>query len=699
MKDKHTYLRKFFCLRSGFVRRFKTLLWVMPFLFMVACSSGKDDIVNPEEPEEETNLTEAEKIGKLTYEINEEVGDIFLKSSDIGEMAKHIDEIKALDGVDDVWVSGDALNLRIEGGGIMQWLFSLAADTTMLETSIAKIATRTTTSIGSHNYLDGKSVCLVNATSEDKAPLFVDTRKQVDKIESLFISAGFDANNVKRIEGESVNRAFFTKDITNYDYVLLIMHGCYDKNSKIHGLRTGERVLWEPSFFENFIDPESGEKIEYKDKKRLNDFRKEKGLYISICKENRHGTDLLLPCWGITEDYINRNMGKLKDNAVIFNAACQSLMGNTKLGDYFINKGASAYFGYDESNSVGPYAAVEFYRNLLSGMTVQKAFDGISGKYKVDGKFSAFLKDIYNATGANNCIIHVEPEGDVTLEEGNVYIPLTFFGCSSLSKKEYDIGFFFSDEKISDVSNFNISKYPCFYISNIETLKGIKDGEQKKYGVSLEELKEAFEEKNMSLEGGEEYYYYTYIRTASLGEYILNENGNAFTLNADAEITNTTQTSKEYKKDGFTFSGKIYDYLYKEKVEVNITNSLLYSEWGLYCSLDNKYISLNATEGNNNWYIYIYSYKSSETYSYTVYAKKKNGEIVTFGNKGTMNSTVSYAKSNSKSQSRQAVLTDDATVVMDKAAVDVVQVPVKNVVNKKSNNTTTTDNKLLKLAR
>lgn len=90
------------------------------------------------------------------------------------------------------------------------------------------------------------------------------------------------------------------------------------------------------------------------------------------------------PCYiSVSEDLIKQSDMKFAHQgyAIVFNTACQSVMGdddnqpNYSLADAFLQKGAGAYLGYDEINGTGKHGGLEFFGRLFSGMSINRAYE------------------------------------------------------------------------------------------------------------------------------------------------------------------------------------------------------------------------------------------------------------------------------------------------------------------------------------
>lgn len=82
----------------------------------------------------------------------------------------------------------------------------------------------------------------------------------------------------------------------------------------------------------------------------------------------------------ISEDYF-KNV-ELKNNAIVFFGACSTLAENDNVANIFLNKGAIAYLGYDNTTESCGWASKYFVEGLLNGMTIDQAFSNIPEEYR-----------------------------------------------------------------------------------------------------------------------------------------------------------------------------------------------------------------------------------------------------------------------------------------------------------------------------
>lgn len=332
--------------------------------------------------------------------IHEGVDKFFSESATIDEMAKHLDEIKAMNGVAEAWTTDDALHVKTNDGISNTWLYT--TDFKVDVEALSKAVKQATRSISSkdpadHTQLRPQSVVIINQTSSDESRKVI--LPQIDALMEGFSYAGF---KVELINQQNASVFFLQENLTSYDIIFLITHGCYDglennKNAK-HWIVTGTE-LTEEQF--NILDTLCNNNENYSNQ-----------VGCTTIKEIRNGIESEIKYLKISEDFIkSKNMKGEFNDAIIFNVACHSLQDNNALAEAFFSKGAKTYLGYDESDCQGVNAGYCFFENMLLGMNVDRALKKLEKEHYEfvhdndgrEGHPNATLKLL----GSENvCIIH-----------------------------------------------------------------------------------------------------------------------------------------------------------------------------------------------------------------------------------------------------------------------------------------------------
>ena len=359
----------------------KTRIITVCFLFLhllfAGCSKEEAiDNVDPDVPEVEISEEEMEIAIQNLERVQEAMSPLFLASENAEELAQHLDEIKAMEGVEDAWVGEDAATLwiQIEKGGKVAYHFPIKFSVD--ESSLLKSSTEAIKKINT-KAVENKNVCIINQVSND-----FDQQATVvlcELLKNQFESAGFTATV---INCEEFTRDFINTKMPQFGVVFLITHGIYSSGIKgrldSHWLITGEKVNlsgWKDNInavkkcFGMWASDEVILPVE------------EKKLLVS-----ESGTGSLIKEYtylAIDQDYLEENMNDFSSpNSILFNTACHSLEGDSDLWLVFKDKKVGAYLGLDNTNSIGVKAGVAFFENMLAGMTVSEAFNALPASLK-----------------------------------------------------------------------------------------------------------------------------------------------------------------------------------------------------------------------------------------------------------------------------------------------------------------------------
>ena len=191
---------------------------------------------------------------------------------------------------------------------------------------------------------------------------------------------GFDSRYLSNLD-----LAFFTKDMYEYDHVILLTHGIYDKGD--HYLETDVKIS-KGKLDQYLYDQITAGNINNDD---IDDF---------AYAQSETGLNYYLT---ISENYIKKCVSGRKHSSpsIFYNGACMTLKGAGKLGviiepyevsgskemaKSFIDKenGFDIYMGYNEENHRGVHGGVNLFENMLNGQSEEVAFSQIKPKYLHD---------------------------------------------------------------------------------------------------------------------------------------------------------------------------------------------------------------------------------------------------------------------------------------------------------------------------
>ena len=299
--------------------------------------------------------------------ITSEVGKRYDACTTLEEFEHFFEEIKGIDGVEEVYTSGETVFLKIQGWGAIAYLFPQDTDEMEVRSLAKEIEPMTRADYSIHDQLELMQVCIVNQQHEDESRQFV--RDIVDFSESMFREYGY---YVTVIRYPSLN--FFRSELFKSDIVFMLTHGMYDEKTNLHWICTGEE----------HPENQTGNKDWYKEKNLF--LYPEDQVSLGYVKETRDGKEVSVCYTTISEKYFSESdfSFRKEGKSIMFNTACHSLEKNHNFAEALIRKGLGCYLGYDDEDRVGRYAGVNFYGRLLSGMTIDSAVNHLPSWCKKD---------------------------------------------------------------------------------------------------------------------------------------------------------------------------------------------------------------------------------------------------------------------------------------------------------------------------
>lgn len=348
--------------------------------------SGHNDMAADVNNDGEVNILDADKIINIILygdeddefhelcvrasEIDHEVIQYYEQCESLGEMMQYADAIRALDDVEAVYSNGTT-TMFVKIKDFYTFMYSFYSEeyehaNNMAQQRIKQIQdviSQNSNWAYGHNGLEDMKFLAVNAQTDRGWSV-----QSAEDARSIFDGLGFEAD-----VHPSPDVEFFTDGIFDCDYLFIITHGVYDVNTDIHWMQTSVPIErnWrghiKSDFLERFENYGADEVAFEFNGVRLGE------VIISEHLINNKSTRKF------------RHPGK----AVVFNVACQSMMGPSSLptrensvddglAEAFINRGACAYIGYDESNWFGQVAGLEFWQRLAMGLTIEKSFNNLT---------------------------------------------------------------------------------------------------------------------------------------------------------------------------------------------------------------------------------------------------------------------------------------------------------------------------------
>lgn len=372
-------------------------------LLIIGCSKDDDENGTPESKEEQEQVI-MDNAAKVVTNIKP----IFEMAESAEEMGLHLDEIKAMEYVEDAWQNDGSLSVKIKDGGIITWCFFPEGGKEDFVSNIRKSSPANGTRATDFALCEKKNACIVNTVPYDvKRGL----KSELATISDMLSEKGYACYPV---EGESVTAYFLCKELPNYGVTILITHGGYIGGQ--HWIMTGTTydATEEEHFYEkqDYADHWPGLKYFFQDWKANN-------VQLWPQMEIRHN-DLLnkdyminVTYLAVSETYLRNKISKsFPANSLLFTSACEALENNPSLWNVFKDKGLGCFFGYDNtvSNNTVKDALTDLMETMLNDYSTASEGFGIIKKGKVDSSTGAHLK--YYPEGSNVCLMSLCPDNN-----------------------------------------------------------------------------------------------------------------------------------------------------------------------------------------------------------------------------------------------------------------------------------------------
>lgn len=382
----------------------KTRIITVCFLFLqllfAGCSKEEAiDNVDPDVPEVEISEEEMEIAIQNLERVEEAMSPLFLASENAEELAQHLDEIKAMEGVENAYVCDETtLAIRVEGGITTYYYYppepvSVDLPELLDESSFRVIQTKS-------DVCKDKNVLIINQLSNDER--FEHARRATQIVQQKFMAHNF---NVKVVNNEDFTAETLCEEMPKYGITFLMTHGCYDAffegTKKTHWILTGEKGTGLPMDRYKKWQKAMAEKI---------------SVPIQVKEMKPDGKKIGITYVAVNELYLKNNIKKdlqFPDNSIMFNIACRSLYDNADLWDVLNSKGLGCYLGFDGINSIGIGSGTLFFQYLLFGNSVSEAYDWLYD----EGYGSQFMGLISLECHPANCDITLANDPEITDEE------------------------------------------------------------------------------------------------------------------------------------------------------------------------------------------------------------------------------------------------------------------------------------------
>ena len=324
--------------------------------------------------------------------------DIYYECGNIHDAENFLQHINNLKGVEKAWSDGHQLFVSFTGWETMSFEFNHDEDSE--SNSKRHIVEQAKSAISEMEYAVSPKAGQLRAVIANQQHYDESRRHYIDDY-YLPLKKKFEDCNIHTEYVDKPTLAFFSDSIFTYDIVFLVTHGGYFDDT--HVLRTGEEYgrftkkkkyeFWKDeddvvkrAMAQEIFDALCLSRSSYPESTNQH-------FYSSWHGETENGDSCLVSAAVFTELFIEEYAnGEFQNpHSIIFNTACQSLMGDVdlfydkpysdSLAQLFFNRKLGFYFGYNQTNTVGKKAGPYFYDLLLNGLSLTSAYNNLPSAY------------------------------------------------------------------------------------------------------------------------------------------------------------------------------------------------------------------------------------------------------------------------------------------------------------------------------
>jgi uncharacterized protein YfaP (DUF2135 family) len=265
-------------------------------------------------------------------------------------------------GVEDAWLTDEALFVKYEDGGIVSWY--LAEDPIVPPYFPQgseldwRAAERPPAAL--MGPIGRQDVLLMNQVSNDER--FHHVNRITNELNSTLAGNGF---TVAQRDNEDIELGFLDSELSDYGLIFITTHGMYDGTH--HWFLTGER----------------GSLLELMTV-RLLDWINDR-VAIGKTRERHGARSVVVSYFKVSNDFIDHHYGAGDfPNSLVYFNACQIFMGNNQMGEVFASKGAQATVGWTESQCSGHFTGQMLIDAMVGGLTLGEAIASLPEEATVD---------------------------------------------------------------------------------------------------------------------------------------------------------------------------------------------------------------------------------------------------------------------------------------------------------------------------
>jgi hypothetical protein len=309
--------------------------------------------------------------------VHADVLNYYTQCSSISELKQNEEQIRSINHVKDVYFTDICMFVDVEDFGPIAFAYFPKVDSSLENEFLNEINQKLQTRAGdTHPMLNLHTAVIANQQANDEK---MQSRGLcADYTKEILEGSGFTVapiNNAPSVD-------FFNREMFDYDIVFIMTHGVYNDKGKLHWLLTGETKNDDNSYaWYEWILSDKG-------KNDYDGYTSDQVSFVTIT-ETRAGKEENITYAMVSEKFIDNSQYSFKnrDKAIVFNMACQSVMGpnpetedsiNYSMAQVFVDKGVGTYLGYDQSNCTGQTVGVYYFLRLISGMSTLNAYNNLT---------------------------------------------------------------------------------------------------------------------------------------------------------------------------------------------------------------------------------------------------------------------------------------------------------------------------------
>lgn len=330
--------------------------------------------------------TEEEIIVEKACESLKQVSDIYMECHSIADLKERAGEISRIENVENVYFTDISMYVKVKDFITVAYRFHPKQELPQIDESvfqeIREMSTRASKE-GTFSPLGLENAVIVDQQTDRP------WGRYKDAIEGFLEGVNIDTEIVN-----SPDITFYEKDLYKYDIVLLISHGDYDPEAKLHWLDLDCEKSFDSS---EVTEMDIWDKIRhwyFHDGLLYKDYILNKDITIWVSQREEDGHNVQIASFAISERFISSQDNKFRKpgKAIVYSCACRSLMGgefpegdafedqnerNFDFAKAFVKRGAGVYIGFDEINGAGQRGGMLFLGGIASGQSVINAYKSL----------------------------------------------------------------------------------------------------------------------------------------------------------------------------------------------------------------------------------------------------------------------------------------------------------------------------------